>query len=135
MSKQQVASSSVPTGAAGHEIALLWREIVRDALLKHWYRETAAIEYFWYFSRSCGPSERMLRAQAKECFAAFANILGEETTNRAIAEVDAEFRTKHPYYWRAFRRGIDLKRTPEGIPLPEDQQPPLWTPKAKRKAA
>jgi len=104
-------------------------------LLKDCYREAVDTEFYWYISDSFGGSESGERAHANERFNAISKLLGTEVTKRAVAEVDAEFRKEHPYQWRAFRGGIVLKRTPDGIPLPENQQPPLWTPKAKRKAA
>jgi len=106
-------------------------------LAKHWYRTARDIEFFWFMAECIGSSERRERYCADARFNQIAEILGTNVTDRAIAEVEREFLEKEPYYWRAFRSGIRLRRDGRGSPLPKELQPALPKSKAsaKRKPA
>src|SRR5262249_51389342 len=95
-------------------------------LIKHWYREARDTEFFWYIAQCVGSIERRLKWYADGRFNAISSLLGPEATARAIAEVDQEFRTKHPYHYRAFLGGVELLRDAEGCPFPEEKQPKPW---------
>jgi hypothetical protein len=103
-------------------------------LMKHWYRTARGLQFDYFMIQIAGGRESWLRNFAYARFDSIAEVLGHEVAKRAMAEVDKEYREKEPYFWRAFVRGIAVRRGDDGSPLPEEVQPPLWVAKnSKRK--
>jgi hypothetical protein len=95
-------------------------------LMKHSYKTARSIDFDDFLVDYTISKRRLQSTCAWGRFSAMAKILGSEAEAQAAAEIDEDFRDKHPYFWRAFLMGIPIRRGRNGFPLPEEHQLPLW---------
>jgi hypothetical protein len=79
-------------------------------LARYWYDTLLGIHLDWFFLAVSGSYESRMLAYAGRRLDRIAKVIGQEATDKVVAEVDTEYQERMGADWEIFIRGDDEER-------------------------